>query len=366
MKQFLRTLILVLLGIGAPILQAQVIDIKQYKSSGSTGKYWLMLQETNKKYVAALYQNPVVQSDSIQETVIDLEGERQADGQIRLHSAEGDQVVIEGKLVDKAMKAVLFPGKSSAQTIEFEEVVLDRLVTYNQAYLNASQKLIAKDKNSPEAIIEMRLTFPDSITGKALSREFNLFYELVEDSLRHLNPTDQMELAMAEFLGQYTQMGSFEGEKGPSFQWFKSLDAKIIWIDHQYVVLKKQAYVFTGGAHGMQHESFAVIGLNDLKRIELEDVFLPENDEALSQMLTRKLRSSVNCELDLPLTACGFFQDTVHLTENFFLSPLGITFCYNVYEIAPYVYGRTYITLRFNELMPFLKEEFQLYSGNFR
>lgn len=44
-------------------------------------------------------------------------------------------------------------------------------------------------------------------------------------------------------------------------------------------------------------------------------------------------------------------------TENFCLNPDGITFHYNIYEIAPYVMGAIQITLPYDALSHLLNDE---------
>ena len=41
--------------------------------------------------------------------------------------------------------------------------------------------------------------------------------------------------------------------------------------------------------------------------------------------------------------------------DNFYLDPTGITFYYNVYEIAPYVMGATKITLSYEDIAHLMK-----------
>ena len=49
--------------------------------------------------------------------------------------------------------------------------------------------------------------------------------------------------------------------------------------------------------------------------------------------------------------------------ENFYLDPTGITFYYNVYEIAPYVMGATKITLSYEDIAPLMNGKFIVLSS---
>ena len=49
--------------------------------------------------------------------------------------------------------------------------------------------------------------------------------------------------------------------------------------------------------------------------------------------------------------------------ENFYLDPTGITFYYNVYEIAPYVMGATKITLSYEDIAHLMNGKFIVLSS---
>ena len=52
--------------------------------------------------------------------------------------------------------------------------------------------------------------------------------------------------------------------------------------------------------------------------------------------------------------------------ENFYLDPTGITFYYNVYEIAPYVMGATKITLSYEDITHLMNSEFVTLSNTIK
>ena len=53
----------------------------------------------------------------------------------------------------------------------------------------------------------------------------------------------------------------------------------------------------------------------------------------------------------------GFWEDSIQPTENMKLSATGITFLYNVYEIAPYAMGAQEVTLTYAQLSDLLNKE---------
>ena len=56
-----------------------------------------------------------------------------------------------------------------------------------------------------------------------------------------------------------------------------------------------------------------------------------------------------------------FKFDEIRLNSNFHLGVDGITFIYDQYEIAAYVFGAISIKFSYHELKPFLKKSSKLY-----
>lgn len=62
----------------------------------------------------------------------------------------------------------------------------------------------------------------------------------------------------------------------------------------------------------------------------------------------------------------GDYRNDLEPIENFYLDPTGITFYYNVYEIAPYVMGATKITLSYEDITHLMNSEFVTLSNTIK
>lgn len=127
-------------------------------------------------------------------------------------------------------------------------------------------------------------------------------------------------------------------------------DLSISYVDENIIAFDYFSYTFTGGAHGMPFYSNKIYIIKDKKELELnpEDVF---NNELLV-LLEAKIKKEVNKD--------KIFKSNNPLSEfpsGFQISPKGITFIYNVYEIAPYASGAIELDFSFKELKEVAKKD---------
>ena len=108
---------------------------------------------------------------------------------------------------------------------------------------------------------------------------------------------------------------------------------------------------YSGGPHGMYTTEFTNLNLSTLQPILLDELFVEDYQETLTELLWYQLALDNGVETRDELEEMGY-ATTGELapTENFYISEDGITFYYNVYEIAPYSMGPTQITLSYDML----------------
>ncbi|MDR1948710.1 MAG: RsiV family protein [Spirochaetaceae bacterium] len=104
-------------------------------------------------------------------------------------------------------------------------------------------------------------------------------------------------------------------------------------------VISRSREYYLGGAHGMREKKYAVIDIKENRQLNIENLLKRGAKATLQQRLEAELRAITNLEGTAPLSEGGFFEDTVEIPENFFLSSEGLGFHWDPYEIAPYVMG---------------------------
>jgi hypothetical protein len=168
------------------------------------------------------------------------------------------------------------------------------------------------------------------------------------------NPDAYKENLIEEYRQMYLGESSAEGL---SANWEYQEDLDIRMSGEQGMVITRNKYAFTGGAHGAPSRQYHVIDLGELKALSLNDLFrTPESAELLT-LIKEELRRYAKLEADQPLSEGIFFEDEPTPSYDFFISQEGISFHWNPYELAPYSEGHIEITLPWKTVRPLLLHE---------
>ena len=95
-----------------------------------------------------------------------------------------------------------------------------------------------------------------------------------------------------------------------------------------------------------------------MKKITHNDLFFGNSEGQINQMLKSKLIESQNVKDEDELYMCGYYNlSNLVITDNFYFSENGITWCYEPGVLAVPAVGETSLLLPFEELMRFKCED---------
>lgn len=218
----------------------------------------------------------------------------------------------------------------------------------NYAYVSSANEAALKD--SLNALLQeaalgeryMRLSPSDAVAGYTENYVTNYRKDL-EPYLKR----EKEELAAAG-----------EGEIAAWYSYYKKVESHVQYYGGHLLVYSIRCDEYTGGAHGMYNTTFLNIDLHTLSPLRLEQIFVEGYKEALIDLLWNQLMADNEVTDRAELEDLGYASTgELEPTENFFLTPEGITFHYNVYDIAPYVMGAIDITLPFDMVDHLLDRE---------
>lgn len=107
---------------------------------------------------------------------------------------------------------------------------------------------------------------------------------------------------------------------------------------------------YTGGAHGNYSTEYHLYSLRDGFEFTAADFFGEEKTEALLAAIRAKLYEKYGVTDDKGLADYGFFPEYISVTDNFRVTPEGVTFYYNHYEIACHATGSIEVEFTDEEL----------------
>lgn len=150
------------------------------------------------------------------------------------------------------------------------------------------------------------------------------------------------------------------------YSYYKGIESHVQLYTKQLLVYRIDYNEYTGGAHGIYMSSFLNMNLQTLSPIRLDDLFVNDYSEALTDLLWNQLMADNKVTSRQELEDMGYVTTgNLEPTENFYLGKEGITFYYNVYDIAPYVMGPVTIALPY-EMMQHLLSDDSMVLNNVR
>jgi hypothetical protein len=274
----------------------------------------------------------------------------------RLKDFEVDKgSVFNGRFTGSQSVAGSFEAAPGAKSLPFElsEKYPEGSVSMSVFYQKAFTPLVKKPK-SPVASIQLGLLLPGESANPLISDSLNklMLEKFVGKTVRNLQPDKALEGIKQVYFETYltNNEGIYNPEMEATF-WWQSLKFTHILMNRSHVLtFYIDHYAFTGGAHGLQTRHYSVVNLWTGKEALLKDLFTPEAETRLSELLSEKIHALMNIPSAQSLKDAGFFTDTVAPSENFYITPAGIGFYYNQYDIAPYVMGSIDVFFPFGEL----------------
>ena len=142
------------------------------------------------------------------------------------------------------------------------------------------------------------------------------------------------------------------------YSYYKGIESNIQLYIKNLLVYRIDYNEYTGGAHGIYMSSFLNMDLRTLSPVRLDDLFASDYKDALTDLLWNQLMADNRVATRQELEDLGYATTgELEPTENFYLDPEGITFYYNVYDIAPYVMGPVKITLPYEAMQHLLSDD---------
>ncbi|RYU92187.1 DUF3298 domain-containing protein [Mucilaginibacter terrigena] len=169
-------------------------------------------------------------------------------------------------------------------------------------------------------------------------------------------PDTSLKNMAADFLKSYTDFK----EDDPRTEMFFTLDtyAKVIGQDSALIALEYGGYTFQGGAHGASFTGFINWDGKTNKNVTLDDIFTNGYQPQLSKIAEKIFRKDEKLTDTSSLARDYFFKDNKFaLNDNYSITPAGIRFVYNQYEIKPYAAGQTELLLPWAQIKTLMRPQ---------
>ncbi|MBD1422447.1 DUF3298 and DUF4163 domain-containing protein [Sphingobacterium chuzhouense] len=153
------------------------------------------------------------------------------------------------------------------------------------------------------------------------------------------------------FLGGFNEYAEeqIESENQAFHAWFRDQACEVVLNVSGFLTLKNIISEYTGGAHGIEIEIWSSYDIQNKRKLYLNDLF--QDTLALRQIAEDYFRKQEQLSDTSSYGSAYFFEDeTFKLADNFGMTPTGLLFHYNPYEIKSYAEGPTTLIIPYSAL----------------
>ncbi len=340
---------------------SQANDLSWYKTlKGKVDKYpvTLHVHKAGHNYVGYYYY------DSQQKPIYFSGDDTSKTGKIELFcyaDADNAEIFIFSITGSKASGQWKKTENSDPSNFSAEEIKSS--VDFTYVFTNGSVKLRPEWKESPSATYNAASVWPvgETVTDEFLKTEVrktfnekNTGEEIGALLLRH------KKNYLNNYINDNKNVQDADLKKAsPTFSMEDDSKLLIAFESPKLLTFAFTSYAYTGGAHGNHGTSYSSYDLTANKALTLDDIITPAGKKTLHSLLEKNFRKQFNLKPADPLKEGGLFENKIEPNKNFYVTGKGIGFCYNPYEIGPYVMGEINIFIPFSEMRNYLKDDFR-------
>ena len=172
------------------------------------------------------------------------------------------------------------------------------------------------------------------------------------------NPDKKPDSSLREFADNFIKGYMKDNPKKYSPSMFYTLDLKagLLRQDSGLTTLQVGGYIYSGGAHGNSSTTFVNWDTKVRRNIALKDILTDGYQAKLAAIAETIFRKQEKLSDTSSLARDYFFKDNKFaLNDNYSITPLGLRFLYNPYEIKPYAAGTTDLFIPYKNIQLLLR-----------
>lgn len=168
------------------------------------------------------------------------------------------------------------------------------------------------------------------------------------------HPDKDLQARAKHFIAEYE---AFKKAKKHTLIPFKlDLHVNVIRQDSSLLTFEAGGSTFSGNAHPIELTLFTNWNTASQTQITLSDIFVDGYQPKLNKIAETIFRKNENLKDTSSLARDYFFKgNKFALNTNFLITPIGIRFLYNEYEIKPYAAGVTDLFIPYTQIKTLLK-----------
>jgi hypothetical protein len=204
--------------------------------------------------------------------------------------------------------------------------------------------------NKPDSACSIaKITYPVFTDQGALNDTVTNRLLLV-NSISQKHYTNLQEQAKG-FLQAY--MDDSLRKREPDMVYELESSATVVRQDSSLTTIQVDSYSFSGGAHGNTFTGFINWDAKASKIIKLDDLFVDDYSDKVAAIADKIFHAQDTTILDDNFQMVK--NGKLVLTSNFLVTPIGLTFLYNEYDLKPYSEGQTTLLVPYVQIKSLLR-----------
>ncbi|MGZ5282909.1 MAG: RsiV family protein [Bacteroidia bacterium] len=147
-----------------------------------------------------------------------------------------------------------------------------------------------------------------------------------------------------------------EAEDGIFINYGINSSAGVVFNESNIVCTELYNYMYVGGSRPGEFIIYSCFNTQAGKQIMLDEMFKGDYKKALTKQADKVLRLRFNIKKK-NLKKSGFNMKKIALNDNYFLTPQGIVFFYNEYDVASYEMGSFPIFISYASVKSYIRED---------
>ena len=298
--------------------------------------------------------------------VITLYGDIDKHNRVVFKRIHGNDTAFTGLFRDHRFTGFWHGPDSSELAFDWKETWPAGTLPLDVFYLHSGKTLAPKTKGSPSAEIELALLFPKAGT-KVPPRVVDSVKKFIQQQFfgeykPETRPTNLLSRSEQNFYIRFGELNShWKTNRTEGFNLEKREFMSVVFNSRHLLCLRYKKRGYAGRGNPMEHLSYDLIDLRNGEKITPDNLFLPGAKARIIRLINQKIREDNGLTDTASLKKIGFFTDSVPLTGNLMFRGNGITFVYNVYDVAPPALGKQKVFLPFSLIGKFIRPGSILY-----
>ena len=258
---------------------------------------------------------------------------------------------MKNRIVILPLLGLIFAGCGSTKTPKVKANIAKDTLTYT--YQKVLQK--AADCGSKKDTAGCSLA---NVSYPVFNKQTELTDTVTRRMLRlfDADPEKDFETQAKNFIASYDAWIK-KMKKKPESSFKLDEYGKVLRQDSNIVTIEIGGSSFGGSKHPVSLVKFINWDTKAEKDINLSDILVSGYKEKLDAVAERIFRKQENLKDTSSLIRDYFFKGgKFNLNNNYLISPVGLRFLYNVYEIKPFAAGTTDVYIPYGEIKDLLKQ----------